>query len=162
MRTQYCRNLYPWYDPVFFIVPTYACFSASSTRAKGTSAISNMRLVYGEQKGVSFISRTEEGAYTHLLRCVAVVYHVEEAMVRHCIACLRRESDTAFYRGSTSQVNDRKVCIVHCSAQSAVSNTSRQNDTHIRPGFLEQGCNEGFLVRGRPTYLEVKGFRQIG
>ena len=110
----------------------------------------------------SFISRTEEGQSTHLLRCVAVVYHVEEAMVRHCIACLRRQSDTAFYCRSTSQVYDGKVCKVHCFAQSAVSDTNRRNDTHIWPWFLGQGCNEGFLVRGRPAFLKVEGFRQIG
>ena len=163
MRTQYCRSLYPWYDSAFFIVLAYTCFSASSTRAKGTSAISNMRSVCGVQIGVNFISRTnEEGQSTHLLSCVAVVYHIEETMVRHCVACLCRESDAAFYCRSTSQVYDGKVCKVHCFAQSAVSDTNRRNDTHIWPWFLGQGCNEGFLVRGRPAFLEAEGFRQIG
>ena len=157
MRTQYCRSLYPWYDSAFFIVLAYTCFSASSTRAKGTSAISNMRSVCGVQIGVNFISRTnEEGQSTHLLSCVAVVYHIEETMVRHCVACLRRESDAAFYCRSTSQVYDREVCIVHCSEQSARPHNSRWNDTHIQPEFQGRGCNEESLVWGSPACWRLR------
>ena len=44
-HAQYCRGLYPWYEPFSFILATYGFLSSSATWSNGILAMSKIRSV---------------------------------------------------------------------------------------------------------------------
>ena len=95
--TQYCLGLYPWYEPVSFILATYIFFSSSLTLAKGISAMSNIRFVFNKDKQ---LLRRRQNKSTGLCRREPVINNIEKAVVRHRLACLMCKSQAIFWGGS--------------------------------------------------------------